>query len=141
MNGSAFRPLIARPGLSRLSFHLLNKHRNYPEETHVSLHVLGWNDFFERHWNSLERRGLAPGRVVEEQKDACRVVTESGETAAEVTGRLRHQALQRSGCPAVGDWVALAPLPAQNKALIHEVLPRRTKLSRRAAGPFDEEQI
>ena len=107
----------------------------------MSLHVLGWNDFFERHWNSSERRGLTPGRVVEEQKETYRVVAEGGEMAAVVTGKLRHKAAGRSGFPAVGDWVALDPVPTQNHALIHEVLPRRTKLSRRAAGIADAEQI
>jgi ribosome biogenesis GTPase len=78
---------------------------------------------------------------VEEQKEAYRVVGESGELASEVTGRFRHDASDRSAFPAVGDWVSIAPVPAEKKALIHEVLPRRTKLSRKAAGDRTVEQI
>jgi ribosome biogenesis GTPase / thiamine phosphate phosphatase len=106
----------------------------------VYLHVLGWNDFFQHYWDSRVW-SLKPARVVEEQKGGYRVVGEAGELAAEVTGRLRHEAPDRSALPAVGDWVAIAPLPAEGKALIHEVLPRRTKLSRKAAGAGTAEQI
>jgi ribosome biogenesis GTPase / thiamine phosphate phosphatase len=107
----------------------------------VDLHVLGWNHFFERFWESNIRGGLKPARVVEEQKETYRVVGESGELAAEVTGRLRHEASDRSAFPAVGDWVAVDPMPAERKALIHVVLPRQTKLSRKVAGQRMAEQI
>jgi len=107
----------------------------------VDLHVLGWNHFFERYWNANARGGVMPGRVVEEQKEAYRVVGKSGEFAAEVTGRLRHEASGRADFPAVGDWVVMDTIPSEEKALIHEVLPRRTKLSRKVAGDRSSEQI
>lgn len=106
----------------------------------MDLDVLGWNDFFANCWDSRDGT-LQPARVVEEQKEAYRVVGEMGELAAEVTGRLRHEATNRSAFPAVGDWVAIAPLPTEGRALIHAVLPRRTKLSRTAAGSRAVEQI
>ena len=98
------------------------------------LHALGWNDFFQQYWESRADDGLYTARVVEAQKEAYRVVGETGEMAAEVTGRFRHTALNNAAFPAVGDWVAVHVLPSEGKALIHEVLPRRTKLSRQAAG-------
>jgi ribosome biogenesis GTPase len=107
----------------------------------VDLHVLGWNHFFEHCWETHARQGLTPARVVEEQKEAYRVVGKSGELSAEVTGRLRHQALDRSAFPAVGDWVAMDPILSEGKAVIHEVLPRRTRLSRKVAGERSAEQI
>lgn len=36
------------------------------------LHVLGWNPYFQRQWDSRERQGLVPARVIEEQRDECR---------------------------------------------------------------------
>ena len=105
------------------------------------LHVLGWNPYFQSQWDLRERHGLIPARVVEEQREAYRIETEAGEMAAEVVGHLRHSALDRSAFPAVGDWVAVRAVPAENKALIHDVLPRRTKLSRKAAGERTAEQI
>jgi ribosome biogenesis GTPase / thiamine phosphate phosphatase len=100
----------------------------------MSLHVLGWNDFFERHWISRPNDRLKPARVVEEQKGSYCVVAECGELLAEVTGRFRHEASDRSSFPAVGDWVAIDPLPAEGKALIHEVLPRCTKPFTKGCG-------
>jgi ribosome biogenesis GTPase len=107
----------------------------------VDLHVLGWNDFFDQYWKQHSRGSLQPGRVVEEQKEAYRVVGEFGELSAEVIGRLRYEASDRSAFPAVGDWVAMHAIPDEGKALIHEVLLRRTKLSRKAAGERTVEQI
>lgn len=107
----------------------------------MDLRILGWNDYFADHWKTRAGSGLRLARVVEEQKEAYRVVGEDGEMQAEVIGRLRYEALDRSAFPAVGDWVAVHTLPAEGKALIHEILPRRTKLSRKAAGERTAEQI
>ncbi len=82
-----------------------------------------------------------PARVVEEQRDAYRVVGDSGEMGAEITGHLRHTATDRSALPAVGDWVAINVIEAERKAFIHSILPRRTKLSRKEAGKRTAEQI
>ena len=98
------------------------------------LHTLGWNQFFQHYWDTRAHDGLTQARVVEAQKEAYRVVGESGEMTAEVTGRFRHSVHDNAAFPAVGDWVAIDVLPAENKALIHEVLPRQMKLSRQAAG-------
>ena len=43
--------------------------------------------------------------------------------------------------PAVGDWVAARIVPLERRAVIVELLPRRSKFSRRAAGRRAEEQI
>jgi ribosome biogenesis GTPase len=107
----------------------------------VYLHALGWNSFFQSHWDAEPRAGLMPARVTEEQRDAYRVVGNSGEMVAELTGHLRHIAHDRSALPAVGDWVAIDVIEAEGKALIHSILPRRTKLSRKEAGKRAAEQI
>ena len=107
----------------------------------MDLEVLGWNDFFAQNWKAHAPHALQPGRVVEEQKEAYRVVGESGELSAEITGRLRYEASERSDFPAVGDWVAMDSFPAEGRAFIHQILPRRTKLSRKAAGARTVEQI
>ena len=96
---------------------------------------------FQSHWNAESREGLVPARVMEEQRDAYRVVGESGEMGAEITGHLRHIAKDRSALPAVGDWVAIDVIEAEGKAFIHSILPRRTKLSRKEAGRRAAEQI
>jgi ribosome biogenesis GTPase len=79
--------------------------------------------------------------VIVEHKHSYRVVLECGEMSAEVAGRLRHQATGREGFPAVGDWVLVQPRPVEQRATIHRILDRRSKLSRKAAGLESHEQI
>jgi ribosome biogenesis GTPase len=103
------------------------------------LHDLGWNSFFQQHIKPNER--LVPARVVEEQRAAFRVACAGGELLAEVSGHLRHSAIDRASLPAVGDWVLIDARPAEQRATIHEVLPRRTKFSRKVAGNQTAEQV
>src|SRR5262249_49975180 len=64
-----------------------------------------------------------------------------GEILAEVAGKLKHEAASRAELPAVGDWVALRLIENEEKAVIHAVLPRRSKFARKIKGTKTEEQI
>ena len=103
------------------------------------LHELGWTSYFQQYLKPGDPR--IPARVVEEQRATYRVACEAGELRAETTGLLRYRATNRSGLPAVGDWVLIEPRLAEGRATIHEVLPRRTEFSRKAAGRETVEQI
>ena len=105
----------------------------------VHLSALGWNSYFQEHWQSIAQPGWEPARVAEQQKESYRVVGEAGEMTAEVTGRFRHTAQDISAFPSVGDWVAVSSQAGHG--LIRAVLPRRTRLSRKVAGLRTEEQI
>lgn len=61
-----------------------------------------------------------------------------GESQATLSGRLRHQLSNETDCdwPCVGDWVIL-----RDGGVITEVLPRRTKLSRKEPGGAHREQV
>ncbi len=107
----------------------------------MQLSSLGWNDFFARHFASLNAPDLLPARVALEHKHAYTLLAASGEFTATCTGKLLHAAAARADLPAVGDWVALRPRPGEAHADIHAVLPRQTKFSRRAAGDDAIEQI
>src|SRR5262249_53921535 len=81
-------------------------------------------------------------RVVEEQRGSYRLLSEDTEYLAELAGRLRHRAGARADLPAVGDWVrAVTGASGTGRAVIHEVLPRRSSISRVAAGNPTEEQV
>ncbi|MDX6770940.1 MAG: ribosome small subunit-dependent GTPase A [Elusimicrobiota bacterium] len=88
-----------------------------------------------------DEAGRAPARVIEEQRGAYRVVCGDGEHAARITGAQRHKSEARADLPAVGDWVAAERLPQDGTLVIRRVLPRRSKLSRKAAGETTEEQL
>lgn len=59
----------------------------------------------------------------------------------EISGKMRHLAISREDYPAVGDWVAITPRSEEKKAIIHAILPRTSKFSRKMAGTTTEEQI
>lgn len=107
----------------------------------VLLSRLGWNSRLDDAFAGHAADGLVPGRVALEHTHIYRVMTESGESLARVSGRLRHHAATRAEFPAVGDWVALAPPEHSGDARIVAVLPRRSRFSRRAAGDSTEEQV
>ncbi len=52
-----------------------------------------------------------------------------------------RSAKRRIDFPAVGDWVAVKVRPAEKKATLQAILPRKSKLSRKASGHNDEEQL
>jgi ribosome biogenesis GTPase len=105
------------------------------------LEDLGWGPFFQQQLNSDQSGEHVPARVAEEMKGAYRVYAEPGSLAATLSGRLRHDALTRDTLPSVGDWVLIATRPGEDCAIIHRILERRTKLSRKTAGDRTEEQI
>jgi ribosome biogenesis GTPase / thiamine phosphate phosphatase len=107
----------------------------------LNLKTLGWNEFFEEGFTTYKEQGFEVGRVTLEHKKIYRVFTEHGELLAEVSGKLRFNAMEREDYPAVGDWVVISARPEEQKATIHAVLPRKSKFSRKAAGLTTEEQI
>lgn len=102
---------------------------------------LGWNAYFEAIWNAEDRTGLAPARVVEQQRGAWRVARGFPECWAEASGKLRAQAEVGGDWPAVGDWVAVENSTGGPAAIIQQVLQRRTLFSRKEAGKKIAEQV
>ncbi|HYN86641.1 MAG TPA: ribosome small subunit-dependent GTPase A [Pyrinomonadaceae bacterium] len=107
----------------------------------MSLERFGWDEFFAEGFAPFAADGLEPARVILQHNKIYLLQAESGETQAEVAGRLRHVARGAAELPAVGDWVAIKRRPERSTATIHAVLPRRSKFSRVAAGTRGEEQV
>ncbi|MEH7238134.1 ribosome small subunit-dependent GTPase A [Bacillus sp. JJ1562] len=107
----------------------------------MNLQILGWNSYFEETFEEYKQQGFEVARVALEHKRLYRVLSEHGELMAEVSGKLRFQALERQDFPAVGDWVVISARQHEQKATIHGILPRKSKFSRKAAGGTTEEQI
>ena len=76
------------------------------------------------------------GRVVEEQRASWLVALEDRDLDCSVSGRLRHEAVDRLGVPVVGDWVIVAPPSpgVEGRGVVHAVLPRRSLLVRKEVG-------
>lgn len=108
-----------------------------------TLPAWGWNDSWQQLFDAAPRpiAGLLPARVSAQFTNQYRIWSEDGERTAEVSGKFQFQAATRGDFPAVGDWVLIQPLPGENRAVIHGVLPRRTAMIRRAAGSVPVEQV
>jgi ribosome biogenesis GTPase len=100
----------------------------------MSLHTLGWNQFFEGQFHAWADQGYVPARVAEEHRTRYIVIGEFGVLPAEVSGRFRHLAESSGGFPAVGDWVVAAPTVEKDRCIIHGLLERKSGFSRKAAS-------
>ena len=107
----------------------------------IDLSTLGWDAAWERQFAAAAQPQWTPARVAEEDKHGFRVVTPGGEVRARISGRLRHDNRTPADLPKVGDWVALVRLPGEEKAVIHRILPRRTRVARKTAGREMSEQV
>lgn len=107
----------------------------------MSLRDLGWNTFFEQAFGQLMAPEQVPARVAIQHRGGYEVWTKNEILAAEVSGRFRHSARAAADFPAVGDWVSVEPIAGEARAVIHAVLPRRTRFSRNIAGVATGEQL
>ncbi len=107
----------------------------------MSLQAYGWTKLFKESFQKLDRKGLEPARVVTENREIYRLYTAQGPRDATLSGRLRHHARDFADLPVVGDWVAIDGREhSDSPCRIQAVLPRRTQLSRKAAGDPTREQ-
>ncbi len=108
----------------------------------MTLEQLGWDDNFAAAFAPHAAAGCVPARVTLELKGFFEVTGASGALLGECAGKFSHAARTAADYPVIGDWVAIMPQPGEvTRALIHAVLPRRTKFSRQAAGEQAVEQV
>jgi len=106
-----------------------------------NLQTYGWNQFFATNFAPFADEGYSAGRVAVQHKTQYELYTEYGELSAETTGKMRYDAQGRKDLPVVGDWVVVRVREQESKGTIYDILPRRSKFSRKAAGTRTEEQI
>jgi ribosome biogenesis GTPase len=100
----------------------------------MSLTDLGYNDWFERHREELNRPDLDVARITRVDRDRYLVRNQLAEVQAEPTGRLVYAAESGQDLPCVGDWALVQYHNDGTLAIIHELLPRRSFLRRKAPG-------
>ncbi len=106
---------------------------------HVDLTQYGYT---QRYAALAEETGYQAGRVLSQARGAYRVMSETGEMIARVSGKLRHETLTVSDFPAVGDFVLLdLPDDASGQGVIRGILPRKSVFIRKAGGTAHEEQV
>jgi ribosome biogenesis GTPase / thiamine phosphate phosphatase len=110
--------------------------------TSGSLESLGWDERWATEFENLDLPELVPARIAVEHKSAYVLYSEAGELSGQTTGKLRFDAdLDAERKPAVGDWVAIRLLDGEQRAVIVEILPRRTTFVRKQAGITTAAQV
>lgn len=103
----------------------------------MNLKKLGWNFEYKTEFDKYDNGKYIPGRIAVEHKNIYRVFTEQEEKLAEITGKMAYE----KEYPVVGDWVVMVLQPGSNRGIIHGILTRKSKFSRKVAGDKTEEQI
>src|SRR5688572_25756235 len=99
----------------------------YTGDAVTVLSELGWSPFFEEQAEVRGRGVLRVARIVEQQRGLYTVDGEF-EGLAEVSGRLRHEAVGAADLPVVGDWVLVAGGSDTDRAIIQTRLQRRSTI-------------
>jgi len=107
----------------------------------VELNELGWDERWAAAFAEYALAGLVPARVAIEFNHIYRVLAADGELQAQLSGKIRHEAIGRVELAAVGDWVAVRRSAGERTGTIEAILPRRSKFSRKVAGELTQEQV
>lgn len=113
----------------------------------TALTRLGWTADLAAAFAPHAGEGLRPARVAAQHRGGYVVLTAGDDGAlleprCDLSGRLRRAAAADPAAgPAVGDWAAIRGGVPAGCATIHAVLPRRSQLSRKAAGRATVEQV
>jgi ribosome biogenesis GTPase len=99
-----------------------------------------WDDRWERARVVADPAGaFAPVRVAAEHRGAYRATASADVAWIELPGKAFHDAGDKRALPTVGDWVLVEGWPeavaGRGAAIVRAILPRRSLLVRRAAGP------
>lgn len=80
-------------------------------------------------------------RVITVQKNSYRISDGETEYLAHLSGKFINEVDSPLDFPSVGDWVEVQKLPEEMKAVIKQVLPRKSQFIRQAAGYRTDPQV
>lgn len=100
----------------------------------MDLNKLGFDPWFADRVGDLLQPGQSIARVAAVDRGAFLVRDASGETIAELAGKVRFSTETAVDLPCVGDWVCVERHVSGGPAIIHAVLPRKSFLRRKCPG-------
>lgn len=103
----------------------------------MNLKKIGWDQFFEQ-YITPKNKHLIRARIMKKHNFGYDIICEQGIYFARLRGKFR-ETFSSELWPAVGDWV-LCTLQ-KDYAMIEEMIPRKSKISRKVSGKTTEEQI
>lgn len=95
----------------------------------MKLAELGWEKYSQTIKEDISTEKVA--RVAVENRGGYLLYSEVGELEGIVQGKFVKNTQSEADFPKVGDWVRIEKLQGEQKAIIKEVLPRMSKLSRK----------
>lgn len=110
-------------------------------DSDMELSDLGYDSWFQEKRDHFQRPDCAVARITRVDRDRYLVRNELSEVQAELTGKMLFGASSSQDLPCVGDWVLVQYHNEDTMAIIHDLVPRRTFLRRKAAGKNAEYQM
>ncbi len=84
---------------------------------------------------------LQVARVITQYRGSYRVACVEGELLAEISGKFNFESSLSTDYPAVGDYVMISYDDGDTRAIIHNILPRKSVFQRAAVGVSEQSQI
>jgi ribosome biogenesis GTPase len=100
----------------------------------MDLSDIGFDGWFQQKREELVMPDCSAARITRVDRERYLVRNEHGEVQGEPTGKLLFSLSTAESLPCVGDWVLVQYFNDGTLAIIHDVLPRKTFLRRKAAG-------
>ncbi|MEE4312609.1 MAG: GTPase RsgA, partial [candidate division KSB1 bacterium] len=107
----------------------------------MQLKELGYDQWFADQIEQHHIADVSPARVAAVDKNSYLVRGEIGEAQAELSGKMMFDTQSTLDFPAVGDWVAVQYYNDDTFAIVHDVLKRKTLLSRKTSGKQISHQL
>jgi len=104
------------------------------EKNFRHLEALGFNHWFQDRIDSTKASDCQIARVITVTKENYVIRNGKNDALAVLTGKLRFNADSPLDYPTVGDWVYAVSSDDDSLAIIPEILPRKTILTRKTAG-------
>lgn len=96
----------------------------------MNIYECGWDEHFEKFFKCFNK-DFIPAKVVEKHKNKrYTLICEKGYINSILVGKLYHKAKVNKDLPVVGDWVVIK-LTEDSRGIIHDILPRKTYISRK----------
>lgn len=103
-------------------------------DTSTQLNKLGFDREFYSTVDINQQDGLEPARITSVNRDSYTISKGDENVYAELLGKILHTADSALDLPTVGDWVLATFYDDDTLAIIHEILPRKSLLKRKASG-------
>ena len=106
----------------------------------MKLEDLGFNKILKLS-SEQNRDGFSTARVISINRESYIINDGKNEFFAKLTGNMIYSAESPEDFPTVGDFVLFQNFEDDSLAIIHKVLPRKSLLKRKSAGPKIEYQL